>query len=146
MEAVLLTGIQGAGKSSFYRDRFFRTHLRVNLDLLRTRHRERRLLDFCFETSQRFVIDNTNPTRSERAVYISRSVTAGFRVLGYYFESRVDACLQRNSNRIDRVPETAIYGTAKKLEIPNFEEGFDELWYVRTGETGFDIEEWKDEV
>ena len=70
MEAVIFVGLQGAGKSTFYRERFFDTHLRISLDLLRTRHRERRLLQFCVETGLRFVVDNTNPTRAERAVYI----------------------------------------------------------------------------
>ena len=67
MEAVILVGLQGAGQSSFYRERFFATHVRISLDLLKTRHRERRLLQACVETGQRFVVDNTNPTRAERA-------------------------------------------------------------------------------
>jgi predicted kinase len=36
MEAVLLVGIQGAGKSTFYQQRFFDTHVRINLDMLKT--------------------------------------------------------------------------------------------------------------
>jgi predicted kinase len=70
VEAVIFVGLQGAGKSTFYRERFFDTHLRINLDQLRTRHRERRLLQVCVETGLRFVVDNTNPTRVERQVYI----------------------------------------------------------------------------
>src|SRR5436309_3089721 len=66
VEAVILVGLQGAGKSSFYRERLFATHLRLSLDMLRTRHRERRLLQACVETGLRFVVDNTNPTRAER--------------------------------------------------------------------------------
>ena len=37
MEAVIFVGIQGSGKSSYYKERFFRTHFRINLDMLRTR-------------------------------------------------------------------------------------------------------------
>jgi hypothetical protein len=40
MEMVLFIGIQAAGKSSFYLERFFRTHVRVNLDMLKTHYRE----------------------------------------------------------------------------------------------------------
>lgn len=29
MEAIIFVGIQGAGKSTFYRDRFFNTHIRT---------------------------------------------------------------------------------------------------------------------
>ena len=66
MEAVLFIGIPGSGKSSFFKERFFSTHVRISLDLLRTRHREELLLEACLGTEQRFVIDNTNPTTSER--------------------------------------------------------------------------------
>lgn len=41
MEAIVFVGIQAAGKTSFYRERFFRTHIRLSLDMLRTRHERR---------------------------------------------------------------------------------------------------------
>ena len=77
MEAVIFVGLQGAGKSTFYRERFFATHLRINLDMLKTRHREGRFLQACIETRQPFVVDNTNPTRAERQVYIEAAKQAG---------------------------------------------------------------------
>lgn len=146
METVVFTGVQGSGKSSFYKERFFSTHLRISLDLLRTRNRENRLLDVCLDIEQRIVIDNTNPTRDERGKYLALSREAGFRVVGYYFQSRIEECLRRNANRVEQVPEVAILSTAKKLEIPSFDEGFDELWYVRIGDGEFVVEEWNDEV
>ena len=66
MEAIIFVGLQGSGKTSFYKDRFFATHVRISLDLLKTRHREDRILEVCLGTDQRFVIDNTNPTREDR--------------------------------------------------------------------------------
>jgi len=36
---ILLMGIQAAGKSEFCKRRFYRTHIRLNLDMLKTRHR-----------------------------------------------------------------------------------------------------------
>ena len=144
MESVIFSGLQSSGKSSFFKERFFPTHVRISLDLLRTRNREDRLLKFCLQTRQRFVIDNTNPTRQERAKYVGRSRESGFRVIGYYFRSKVDDCLRRNGKRIEKVPELAILSTAKKLEIPSFEEGFDDLWYVRIKHCGFVVEKWND--
>lgn len=67
MEAVLLIGIQGAGKTTFYRERFFRTHVRLSLDMLKTRRRLDVLLGACIEAKQPFVLDNTNVTIAERA-------------------------------------------------------------------------------
>jgi predicted kinase len=149
VEAVIFVGIQGAGKSTFYKERFFDSHLRINLDMLRTRHRERRFLQACVETGQPFVVDNMNPTRAERAVYIQAAKEVGFRVVGYYFQSRVEDCKRRNGQRASdkQVPLRGILGTAGRMELPSLDEGFDELRYVRIDEAGgFVVEEWKDEV
>ena len=68
MEAVIFVGIQGSGKSTFFRDRFFDTHVRINLDMLRTRPREKIFLEASLEAKQKFVLDNTNLTREEREI------------------------------------------------------------------------------
>ena len=99
MEAVILIGLQGAGKSTFYRERFGATHVRINLDLLKTRHRERGLLRECLAARRALVVDNTNPARADREAYIQAAKQAGYRVAGYYFQSRVDDCQRRNSQR-----------------------------------------------
>jgi predicted kinase len=149
VEAVIFIGLRGAGKSTYYRERFFATHLRINLDMLRTRNRERLFLQACIETGQRFVVDNTNLTRAERQVYIEAAKQAGFRVIGYYFQSKVKDCQRRNEQRPlnQQVPLRGILGAAGRLQIPSRDEGFDELHYVRIGEgNAFIVEEWKDEV
>jgi predicted kinase len=137
MEAVIFIGLQGAGKSTFYKERFFDTHVRINLDMLRTRHRERVLIQACIVAQQSFVIDNTNPTVAERAVYISMAREAGFQIVGYFFQAPVEECVRRNQQRVGRaqVPAKAIYGTAKRLQAPTPDEGFDKLYAVRL-ETG----------
>lgn len=149
MEAVIFVGIQATGKSSFYRKRFFDTHVRINLDMLKTRHRERLLVRACIEARQPFVVDNTNPSVEERARYIEPARSAGFRVTGYYFNSTVSEALARNARRTGkaRVPEKGIFGTRKRLQVPNLEEGFDELCYVWIDDAGsFIVEEWSDEL
>ena len=149
MEAVIFIGLQASGKSSFYKERFFNTHVRISLDMLKTKHRQEVLLRACLEAKQPFVVDNTNVTAQSRALFIAPAIAAGFRVVGYYFRADVKAALQRNSRRegTARVPDKALLGTYKRLEVPSRAEGFDALYYVRTGEAGeFLIEEWADEV
>jgi predicted kinase len=132
MEAVILVGIQASGKSTFYQQRFFDTHVRISRDLLRTRNRERLLLQACLESKQPFVVDNTSVMAEERARYVAPAKAAGFRVVCYYFRTETRAAIARNKLREGRavVPIPGILGTYKKLEEPRMEEGFDELYTV----------------
>lgn len=148
MEGVIFIGIQGSGKSTFFKERFFSTHVRISLDLLKTRFREQTFLDACLRTEQRFVIDNTNPTGEERQKYIAGAKANRYEVIGFYFQSKVADCLRRNSERSESscVPDVAILSTAKKLELPTMDEGFDRLFYVRMEDQRFLVEEWQDEI
>lgn len=129
MEAVIFVGVQGSGKTSFYRERFFDTHVRINLDMLRKRSREQLLFNACLQAKQPFVIDNTNPLRSDRARYIEPARAAGFRVVAYYFQISLRDAMRRNNQRTgkQKVPAPAVAGTFRKLEIPVLEEGFGAL-------------------
>jgi len=131
-EAVIFTGVQAAGKSTFYRERFFETHVRINMDMLRTRRRERLLLDACLAGRQPFVVDNTNVLAAERARYIEPARAAGFIVTGYFFRATTREAIARNAGRTGRaaVPIPGLLGTYKKLEEPRLEEGYDALFTV----------------
>ncbi len=135
MEAILFIGVQGSGKSSFYKERFYETHLRINRDMLKTQNRERRLIETCLELRQAFVIDNTLATRSERAPHIAMARAAGFRVIGYFFQVTTRQAIARNKERAgkSKVPVVAILGTYKRLEPPSPQEGFNELFVVTIG-------------
>jgi predicted kinase len=132
MEAVILCGIQGAGKTTLYRDRFLETHVRVAMDLLRTRAREEAFVRLCLEQRQPFVVDATNPTPADRRRYVEPARAAGFRVIGYLVEVADAQALARNAARTgrQRVPTAAVVGTGRRLLRPAPEEGFDELWHA----------------
>jgi predicted kinase len=138
MEAVLLCGVQGSGKTTLYRDRFLDTHVRVAMDLLRTRAREEAFVSLCLQTHQRFVVDNTNPTPAERRRYVEPARAAGFRVIGYLVEVDATEALARNQERDARrrVPPAGVMGTARRLVRPTPEEGFDELWHATAAPGG----------
>lgn len=148
METILLVGIPGSGKSSFYRQRFFTTHVRVSLDLLKTRHRERSFVNLCLESGQRFVVDNTNVTAAERAVYLTLAREYQFSTVAYYFESKIADCLERNASRSgdERVPDVGVLAFAKRLELPKRDEGFDHRFYVGMSANGFVVEDWRDDL
>lgn len=145
MEAVIFVGIQGAGKSTFCREYFFDSHIRINLDMLRTRYREKLLLEACLEAKQKFVVDNTNLTREEREKYIAQAKSCGFKITGYYFQTNLEKALERNNRREGKakIPEKGLFAALKRLQIPIFEEGFDELFRVRiSDENRFVVEEF----
>jgi predicted kinase len=138
MEAVIFVGIQGAGKSTYYRERFFDTHVRINLDMLKTRRREQILLDACIAAGQRFVVDNTNVTARDRLKYIEPARRSGFRVVGYFFDVSPIEAARRNAGRTgkQRVPKSAVFGTHRRLEPPAFAEGFDDIFCVSIDDRG----------
>jgi len=149
MEAVIFVGIQGSGKSTFFRDRFFDTHVRINLDMLRTRPREKIFLEASLEAKQKFVLDNTNLTREEREKYITKAKTYSFKIIGYYFQTNLEKAIEQNNRRGGKakIPEKGLLNAFKRLQIPQFDEGFDELFYVSIdSENQFVVENWKDEV
>ena len=148
MEAIIFIGIQASGKSSFYFERFSNSHIRLNLDMLKTRNRETILLNACITAKQPIVIDNTNATKEDRKRYVEKLKHSRFQIIGYYFESSIEACLRRNNKRkgTERIPSIGIKGTYNKLELPEYSEGFDKLYYVSIGEDGFKTEGWKNEV
>jgi predicted kinase len=132
VEGVIFIGGQGSGKSTFYRETFFDTHVRINLDMLRKRHREKLILEACIAAQQSFVVDNTNPTPADRARYIVPARAAGFRLVAYFFSTPMREALRRNNLRQgkQRVPPVAIAGTFKKIQRPMLDEGFDEIHSV----------------
>ena len=147
MEAVIFVGLQASGKSSFYREKFVNSHIRLNLDMLKTRHREKLLFDACLNAKQSVVIDNTNPTTFDRQKYILPAQKHKFKIAGYYFQSNLEACQQRNDrrDRAAKIPLVGILATAKKLELPSYQEGFDRLYYVKLApNNSFVVEQWQE--
>ena len=143
MKAVIFIGLQAAGKSSFYREKFINTHIRINFDMLKTRHREKIIFNACLEAKQPLIIDNTNPTIEDRKRYIIPAKEKRFKIIGYYFESNIEKCKIRNNQRKKKIPLVGILSTYKKLQLPSYEEGFDELYYVSISENNlFIVKKW----
>jgi len=139
MTLVLLIGLQASGKTTFRTRHFAAPHVVISLDEINPQgnvqyppEREAKLLGEALAASHDVLVDNTNPTREDRARYIEAAKQAGYHVAGYYFRSDLKESLQRNAQRKpeERVPDIALKATIKKLERPEWDEGFDELYYV----------------
>lgn len=145
MEAIILTGLQASGKSTFYKLQFADTHVRINLDMLGTRDKEDKLLQACIDGKIPFVIDNTNATPEEREKYVSLAKAAKFNVISFYVNAGRKDCEERNRERKgkSKVPDVAIRATNKQMVLPSQEEGFDKMYAVNLREHQGEIVVWQ---
>ena len=147
VETVIFVGLPAAGKTTFYQQRFAATHVHISKDLwpksADKAARQARELKSALSAGRSVVVDNTNPTVADRALVIAAAREHGARVIGYYFAAEPREAIVRNRGREGkaRVPNVAIFTTAKRLVVPDQSEGFDELYQVRVaGEGGFEVQ------
>jgi predicted kinase len=142
LECVILIGLPGAGKSTFFRQRFAGTHEHISKDRFpHARQRQSRqdtLLRAALSAGRSVVIDNTNVTPAERAAIIAVAREHGARVIGHYVGATTREAVARNELRAGRarVPRVAIFTRAKQLVPPSQVEGFDELHHWRVTPAG----------
>ena len=143
---IHMMGLQGSGKSTFCREILDDTYAYINLDTLKTRYREKEAIQECMKQGRNFVVDNTNPTKADRLRYIPDAKAAGYRIVGYFMESKLKACIERNEQRqgTARIPSTAIAATSNRLQMPSYDEGFDELYFVKNDGLTMRIEKWRE--
>jgi predicted kinase len=150
MEMVVFMGVQASGKSTFFKDKFYNTHVRISLDVVNTRNREDRLIETCLDIHQPLVIDNTNTYFQSREKYLKLANERKIKVVGYVFYPDLENSLRRNSYRegSECIPNTAIISTYRKMEMPSFSEGFDEIFLVTTQDEydDFDVEPYLEDV
>ena len=146
--AVIFMGIPASGKSSYFAEHYKGKYTHINLDTLNTRKKETSLLSECLIEGNSFVVDNTNPTKSDRQRYIIQAKSNGYRVEGYFFQSVLVDCIARNEKRTgkSRVSDIAIASISNKLELPCMEEGYDALYFVKLSDGEFIVERWRDEL
>ena len=132
-ELIIFVGVQASGKSTYYHSHFAATHVHVSKDLMKNaRNRDAtqaKMIEEALARGQSVVVDNTNPTPVVRAPLVAIGRRHGARVVAYYFETTVKDAVVRNRQREGkaRVPDVALFVTAKKMVPPGFAEGFDEV-------------------
>jgi adenylate kinase family enzyme len=86
LECIILIGVPGAGKTTFYRSYFASTHTHVSKDLwphaAGREARQQRVIDQALASGHSVVVDNTNPTAASRAAIIAAARNRGARVIG----------------------------------------------------------------
>ena len=143
---VIMIGIQGSGKSTFYHSQLANDFVHINLDFLKTRYQEQLAIERCVQQGQNYAVDNTNPTKEDRQRYITVAKQAGYQVMGYFMESKLQSCIERNNLRTGtaKIPAKAIAATSNKLQMPSYDEGFDKIYFVRNDGKAMTIEDWRE--
>ena len=113
---IIMMGIQGSGKSTFC-DLF----LADGYDRVNTYDKARAV----FDGGADVIFDAINGSRAERAACISAAKAAGYRVIGYCLERAVEDCVASSKASRDE-----IYATLESFEMPDGDEGFDELYRI----------------
>lgn len=146
VDCVVFIGLPASGKTTFYRQRFASTHHHISKDLwpgsAKKDSRQVRELRDAFAKGEPVVVDNTNPSITDRAAVISVAREFGAKITGYYFTATTREAVGRNRGREgrERVPDVAIFTKAKRMVVPTREEGFDELYRVAiAADGGFDV-------
>ena len=132
-----MVGLQGSGKSTWVARHLAATHAVVSKDhwpnARRREARQRRVVAELLDAGARVVVDNTSPSRVDRAPLIAAARTAGVPVRAVWVDTPVEVCLARNQAREGRarVPVRGLLGTRSRLVPPTRDEGFAHVDVVR---------------
>jgi hypothetical protein len=110
MQIVLLVGLQGSGKSTFYRTYHAATHVLVSKDWFRNNRRPQRrqmqLIEQALMEGRSVVVDNMNPTVEDRANHRARP-EVGSRSVSHFLESLLREEVRRNGTAARLAPRPA---------------------------------------
>ncbi len=136
-ELVVMVGLQGAGKTTWVAEHLAGTHVVVSKDhwpnARRREARQRRVVAELLAAGRSVVVDNTNPSREERAALVELASEAGVPARAVWLDVPLVTCLRRNATRTGRalVPLVGVLATADRLVPPTVDEGLCAVEVVR---------------
>ncbi len=144
----ILIGCIGAGKTSFGRSNLdLKDNIYLSLDDLRGVIGESEedqtknyivyktivnMTEYFLKFNRSVVIDATNRSKRARRDFINLGQKYGAKIHGYFFNTSLETCLQRNINRSRIVNEIFVRKYHSELMPPTHEEGFNVIEIFNT--------------
>ena len=94
------------------------------------KHVERKMYEQFLQNMDRVLIDNPSVTKSSRKNYLSLAEQK-FKTTGIIFlNTPLMKCMERNQKRDDAVPDKVISTHFSSIELPEKNEGFDDILVI----------------
>eukprot|EP00298_Acanthocystis_sp_HF-20_P012273 c19808_g1_i1.p1 GENE.c19808_g1_i1~~c19808_g1_i1.p1 ORF type:complete len:401 (-),score=165.58 c19808_g1_i1:47-1249(-) len=149
-ELVIMVGRPASGKSS-YTKRFIlpQGYVHVNQDTLKTEAACKKAIREAMEAKKHVVLDNTNPSKAKRSIFISIAEDYKYTVRCLVMQTPKELCEHNNMFRervhhVDHVPRIAYVMFEKNFQQPSKSEGISEIIPIQFSPQ-FDSEEEKSE-
>lgn len=134
VEAVIMVGYPGSGKSHFAKENFQKHNYEViNRDTLKNWQKCRDKMEECLEANKSCVIDNTNPDMASRKRFIdvAKKLKIPIRAFvmnsNYYQSKHNNAFRELTDPSHDHISDMIFNMYRSKYEEPQLKEGFDEI-------------------
>ena len=151
---VIFMGLHRSGKTYYFNWHYAGKFIHIDSGDYPTGNKEQMAIQKCMAKGIDFVIDNMNDTKAGRAVYIQSAKAAGYRIIGYLFTTQISDHYEQfdRSFRLEQRYAKIMPVELSRLELPDYSEGFDELYYIehmgslhRAGDTNAMVKkDWMD--
>lgn len=127
-------GAQGSGKSTVA-NKYFDTYKTISQDELKDKKKCIKKALELTKNGDNIIVDNTNPDKETRKLYIDIAKTEGYEINCLLFTTSIELCkylncirCQLSSGEKKLIPDIAYNVYKKKLVEPSIDEGFDNIY------------------
>jgi len=129
LEYVIMIGIVLSGKTTYRKGNFEHEAIALS-DFGNVRKKELEYAEVCLKEQKSIVVDDTNLTKNIRRLHIDLAKKYDAKTIGIFLNTSIGLIKQRRWKRPDQLEMVVINKMLKELQVPQKDEGFDELIIV----------------